>query len=237
MLIIPLRIIRYSDTRSILNAYSRENGRLSFLIPEGNGKAVARRRSLFQPLFPIEGVVDAKPNSEFARISATRPVFPMASIPGNPVKQSMMMFLAELLSALLRHPEPDPLLFDFIISSIRTFDSLPTVRTANFHIVFLYRLAELLGIFPDIRTYSHAMVFDMKDSVFRITPPLHKDFISPEESAVLPLLDRLSYRNMHLLRLSREQRNAIIDRILRYYEIHDFPIHPLRTLPVLRSLF
>ena len=36
---IALRTVRYSDRNSILTAYTRQAGRLSFLVPAGTGRA------------------------------------------------------------------------------------------------------------------------------------------------------------------------------------------------------
>lgn len=237
MLIIPLRFVRYSDTRSILNAYTRENGRLSFLIPDGTGTGLARRRALFQPLFPIDAIIESRPDTEFARIKEPHPAFPLYGLASNPVKQTVTLFIAEVLSSLLRHPEPDPVMFDFLIYSIRTLENADTHHVANFHLVFLYRLTEFLGIKPDAACWSQGKVFDLRDSVFRSVAPLHNDYLSPQNASLIPLIDRLDYRTMPLLRLSRLQRNKILDTILHYYGLHDFPIHPLRSLDIFRSLF
>lgn len=236
MLIIPLRTIRYSDSRSILNAYTRENGRMSFLIPDGAGKGIARRRALFQPLFPIDGTVESRPGAEFARLKEPRPAFPLYGIATNPLKQSVALFIAEVLSALLRHPEPDPLMFDFILSSVRTLEETPTQRIANFHIVFLYRLTEFFGIKPDAYSWKKNHIFDLRDAVFRQSPPLHSDYLEAPAAALLPVLDRLDYRSMSLLKLTRKERNDILDKIINYYGLHDFPIYPLRSLEIFRTI-
>ncbi|MCH5319472.1 MAG: DNA repair protein RecO C-terminal domain-containing protein [Paramuribaculum sp.] len=237
MQLIPLRIIRYSDKHSILSAYTRDSGRLAFLIPEGSGKGIARRRAMFQPLFPIEGVVETIPGREFGRIKEPRPIFAAYSLITNPVKQTLALFLSEVLSSLLRHPEPDHRLFDFMVESIKLLEVLPTDRIGNFHIMFLYRLADFFGIAPDTGSYSTGDIFDMKDAIFRKTAPLHSDYLPAESASLLTQLERLGYRTMHLLKLSRGQRYEILESIIRYYELHDFPIHPLKSLPVLASLF
>lgn len=237
MQLIPLRTIRYSDSKSILTAFTRDNGRMTFLIPDGEGKGVARRRALFQPLFPIEGTVETKPGVEFSRIKEPHAIFPIYSLLSNPIKQSLAIFLAEILSSVVRHPEPDPLLFDFILDSVKRLETSSSSKTGNFHIVFLYKLAVILGISPDAGSYEPGDVFDMRDSIFRKTLPLHKDYILPETASLLPVLERLSFRTMHLLKLNRNQRNTLLDTMLHYYELHDFPIYPLRSLEIFRSIF
>ena len=237
MLILPLRIVRYSDTKAVLNAYSRENGRIAFIIPDGKGKGAIRNRSVYQPLTPLEAQVDARPGQEFHRIYEPQPIEPLFGIYSNPLKQTIVMFLAEALTSILKHPLPDPLIFDFISQSIITLDKLPTNKSANFHIIFLWRLSQLLGIAPDTGAYVPGYIFDLNDAIFRPSFPLHRDYILPDFTPIIPLLDRLTYRSMSLLKISRQQRSDILDTIIRYYELHDIPLHPLRSLPVLRAIF
>ncbi|MDE6153062.1 MAG: recombination protein O N-terminal domain-containing protein, partial [Muribaculaceae bacterium] len=46
---IALRTVRHSDRHSILSAYTRQRGRMSFLIPAGNGREATRRRAMLMP--------------------------------------------------------------------------------------------------------------------------------------------------------------------------------------------
>jgi DNA repair protein RecO (recombination protein O) len=66
--------------------------------------------------------------------------------------------------------------------------------------------------------------------------PLHTHYLSREQSVFLSSLHRMDYGNMHLFRLSRQNRHTIIDYLLEYYRLHidDFP--PLKSLEVLREL-
>ena len=43
--------------------------------------------------------------------------------------------------------------------------------------------------------------------------------------------------NMHIFRLSRADRNAILDLLLQYYSTHFGSTSSLRSLAVVRSLF
>ena len=75
----------------------------------------------------------------------------------------MAMFLAEVLSLVLRESVPDAGLYDYVAASARYLDSMPTADVANFHICFLLHLGRLLGIEPDVSTYAPGSVLDMRD--------------------------------------------------------------------------
>jgi DNA repair protein RecO (recombination protein O) len=46
----------------------------------------------------------------------------------------------------------------------------------------------------------------------------------------------MHYGNMHLFRLSRQQRNVIVEYLLEYYRLHIYDFPPLKSLEVLREL-
>jgi DNA repair protein RecO (recombination protein O) len=59
----------------------------------------------------------------------------------------------------------------------------------------------------------------------------------PQEASHIRLLMRMDFATMHLFRLSRAERNRILELLLHYYRLHlpDFP--ELRSVQVLQELF
>lgn len=235
MSIVALRTVRYSDTHSVLSAYSREAGRVAFLVPVG-GRDAARRRALMQPLGVVDCMARFEPGHELGWMSEPRASVALHSIGSNPLKATIAMFLAEVMGATLRTSEADPAMFDFIVHGVLTLDSLPAGRLANFHICFLMGLGRMLGIAPDTSTYRRGAFFDMADACFRITPPLHPDFLEPDEARGVALASLMTYRNMHRLRLSADQRCRMLDVILRFLSLHLAPLGTLRSLQIVRTL-
>ena len=79
--------------------------------------------------------------------------------------------------------------------------------------------------------------FDLREGSFCDAPPLHADFLHPEEAARIHDMMRMDYQNMHLFRMSRTDRNRCLDVMLTYYRLH-LPCFPeLKSLPVLKELF
>ena len=79
--------------------------------------------------------------------------------------------------------------------------------------------------------------FDLRGATFCATPPLHRDFLQPEEAGRIRLLMRMDYPTMHLFRLSRNERNRILDVLLTYYRLHLPGFPTLRSLSVLQELY
>ncbi len=208
------------------------------MVPAGTGRAAARLRALLMPMGRFECVADIRPGRDIYPIRDVRAVLlPPVS---DPLRSTIALFIADLLSVLLKEPIPDPLLFDFIDDSLRKLgkDSgrLRGNGLLNFHICFLTRLSRFLGVEPDWPTYLPGSVFDMSDGIFRQSPPLHRNYLPPGEAEIAMLLGRMNFRNLELFRFSRFERNTILDRLLLYYQTHYPSLGDPPSLPILRMM-
>lgn len=237
MHIVALRTIRHSEKHSILTAYSLEVGRVAFAIPAGAGREASRRRALLMPLGLVECVADITPGREVHTMHDPRALVPLHGIHAHPVKSALALFIAELLGIVLREGPPDEGLFGFIRYSVMRLDGMAASHAANFHLCFLFRLGRFLGIEPYTENYSPGMVFDLQDGCYRMSPPMHRNYIGAAESGVVASLARMDYDNMHMFKMSRHERNVLLDGILRYYSLHYAALGSLKSLDVLRVLF
>ncbi len=235
--LILLRSTRYSDRNDIATALSRSAGAVSFLVSAAKGPKSARQRALMMPMSIIEGELTVKPGRSIGTLSDITPSAPLMALYANPVKTSVALFMADLLSAVAREGQADPAVWDFVAYSVESLAALPSPALANFPIIFAMGLTSMLGIAPDDGNYCRGRSLDLRDGVFRATMPLHSDVATAEESRVIVFASRLGYRNITRLRLSRDDRARLLDGILRYMSIHHAKVDALRSLPVLRSLF
>jgi DNA repair protein RecO (recombination protein O) len=234
---VALRTIKYSDKNSILLAWSAELGRISLLMPAGAGAESRRRRALSMPLCLFEGQVDVRPGRDVLTIRDMRCAAVTPDLSAHPVKITLAMFLAEILSAVLNeNGQADPVMWQFIHDSVIDLDAAADEHLANFHLLFLYRLGVILGVEPDLSTWQPGRVFDLVDGIFRSAPPLHGKYIESSEAHAIIALSRLTSRTVSLLKLSRDQRARLLEGILQYFTIHITPLDNLRSLDILRSV-
>lgn len=235
--LIALRTIRHSDRSDILSAYSRELGPMSFTVPAGAGKESVRRRALLMPMSIVEGVADVVAGRELSRLSQIRPIVMLQGVYGNPAKNAIALMMADLLCASLRQGQPDHAMWDYVCGSMRVLNDLPPSGVANFHLVFIYGIGRMVGIEPDYSTYSTGCCFDMREGRFCRSLPLHGDVLMGNDARMVAILSRMTYRNMHIVKLCRDDRNMILDSMLRYITIHYIPVDRLRSIDVVRELF
>ncbi|MBR2318360.1 MAG: DNA repair protein RecO [Bacteroidaceae bacterium] len=233
---IVLRTLKYSDSLLIVDVYTRQRGRYSFLSPISHSKRGRVRSVLFQPLSMLSFTASCRQGKRLPRISDVQPYAMYSSIPFNVVKSSIAMFLSEVLTYSLREEEGDESLFIFLDRSFILFDNLEN-GYADFHIIFMAQLLRYLGIFPNIENFSAGDYLDLVQGCVSKEHPLHPSFLMPQEAAAFVSILRTGYEAMHTLSLNRELRGCYLAILIDYYRLHipDFP--QLKSFEVLKELF
>jgi DNA repair protein RecO (recombination protein O) len=233
---IVLHSLNYNDQYRIVHIYTEEFGRVPYLVSKSRRKKTGASAVLFHPFAVLEMEVDHQHLREIQRIREARPLIVLTSIPHDPVKIPVVMFLSEFMYKAVKDLQPNSLLFDFVFRSIAVFDLLEA-GVANFHLVFMIKLSRFLGFYPNDEGYMSGMFFDMQHGAFVTGKPGHPFFLSPEDSKVFLLLLRMNYENMHVYAFSRHDRVNIIHRILDYYKVHFSTLMELKSLDILQALF
>ena len=176
-------------------------------------------------------------NTTLYRVKEAKSFYPFTSIPYDPYKSSMALFLAEFLYRAIREEAENRPLFAYLQHSVIWLDECRE-GFANFHLVFLMRLSRFLGLYPNLEDYHTGDYFDLLNACFTSTrPQLHSSYINPEEAGRLRQLMRMNYETMHLFGMSRAERTRCLTIMNDYYRLHlpDFPA--LKSLDVLKELF
>ena len=233
---IVLHSLKYGETRLIVDMFTRSQGRQSFIVSIPKSVKGKIKKQLFQPLTLLEIESDLRPKLQLQKLSDIRLASPFSSIPFDPNKLSISLFIAEFLYYALRSEQHNEPLFDYIVNSIQWLDA-QTDRFANFHLVFLMRLSRFLGFYPNLEHYQSGDYFDLRESIFLSVPPVHHDFLHPQEAEKIQLMMRMDFPTMHLFRMSHQERNRLLEVSLVYYRLHlpDFP--ELKSVSVLQELY
>lgn len=233
---IVLHSIPYNDKYSIVYMYTEAFGRASYLVSRSRGKKTAVSKALFLPLSVLEMEVEHLNKRELHRIKEAKPYVALSKVFCDPVKNVLALFLAEVLFRVVKETEPDERLFDYLYRSICLLEEVEK-GVANYHLVFLLGLLHYMGIFPNVEAHRAGYYFDMLDGEFIDHIPMHRHYLSREESAFFARLLRISYENMSLYGFSRQERVDIIQRILEYYRLHLPEFAEIKSLAVMQSLF
>ena len=233
---IVLRSLKYNDRANIVEVFTRQYGRVPFLVNIPRSPRAGIKNVLFRPLALLELHWNHRPTASLQRIKAVRCHIPLVSIPYHPYKTATALFLSEFLCHALREEHSGGPIFDYISTSIQWLDTCEA-RFTNFHLVFLMQLSRFLGFYPNTEHADPGYWFDMLNSCFVPTCPLHNHRITPDEAHRIPLLMRMRYETMHLFSFTYEERNRLLTFINDYYRLHIPSFPPLKSLAVLQDLF
>ena len=210
--LIVLHTTKFGENSLVVHTLSREYGRRSFLV-KGAGKKSTM--SLFLPLNMLEAdIIETNKSTLFtARNLIAR--HPLLGIRSNMFKNSMTMFMSEVLYRVVKDGASEQGLFEWCERNILMLDAIQT-DFSNFHIRFLLELAVALGFSPEAQ--------DLMPFVGDHYPVVEK-FMS------LPFAESM------LIPLNGQVRNEIAEEILRYIEFHTESAVNVNSLKVLRELF
>jgi DNA repair protein RecO (recombination protein O) len=208
---IVLGYTKFGENSVVVHTLSEEYGRRGFLVRIGKKAGMA----LLLPMNILE--MDIVPNPKSTLWSARNLTArdPLNGIRGNLYKNTMSLFLSEVLLRTVRDGQAEDGLYPWCTRSILTLDTLEA-DFSNFHIRFLLELAGALGFRPsleDIAPFAEKHLAQLK--------PFRPSTFT--ESMLIPLRG--------------EDRNALCEDLLRYLEYHTESSIRVHSLAVLREVF
>lgn len=233
---IVLRAFAFNDSKLMVDVLSREEGRVSCVALVGSSKKRKSRRQLFQPMSLLELVVERKSAGSLLVVKDAHIFRAFSSIPFDPYKLSISMFVAEFLCRVTMGGSESPLLYDYVCDSVQWLDG-SSAGFSNFHLVFMMRLARFVGVYPNMEGYVEGYCFDMQNGCFVSSAFSGRGFLDAEDSRIMYLLMRMDYGSMHLFKMSHEERNRCLDVVLDFYRLHVPDFGELKSLQVLRDMF
>ena len=210
--LIVLHTTKFGENSLVVHTLSREYGRRSFLV-RGVGKKASM--SLFLPLNILEADIQENNKSDLFTARNIVARHPLLGIRNNIFKNSMTMFLSEVLYRVIKDGAVEEGLFEWCEKNILLLDSIRT-DFSNFHIRFLLELSVALGFSPETKDLA----------------PFVGDHYQVTEQFMT-----LSFAQSMLISLNGTVRNEIAEEILRYIEFHSESAVNVNSLKVLRELF
>ncbi len=229
--------VRYAESSLVVKVFTEELGLQSYLVKGVNSKNARLKPSLFQPLSLLEMVVYHKASHGLQQIKEARVVYLWQHISFSPEKQSILMFLDEVLYKTIRHESPDKELFQWIYHALVWFD-LEENNFLNFHLLFLMQLTRFLGFSPK-REFAGGMThlfFDIQEGLFVQSKPSHTYYLEEHQADFIFALTQMGLDGLKTFRINNTQRRNMLDALLTYYQLHLPELGKIKSLDVLRLM-
>ena len=231
---IVLSAIKYGDTSLIVRCFTQKEGVKTYLIKGVLSKKKAKiKPAYFQPLTQL--FIEAKHSnkSTLHSLKEVHVVHPFKDIHSNIFKQTIVLFLSEILSNVIREEEQNKVLYHYLESSFLWLDSHDEI--SNFHLLFLLNLTRFLGFYPDV-TENTKKGFNLVEGCFtEITQ--EKEVIFGKNLALLKRLFGINFDSINTASFHKKERQKVLKIIIRYYQLHLDGFKTPKSLPILETVF
>ena len=233
---IVLHTTKYGDSSLVVHCYTTLAGRQTFMVKGVRKSRKQNRSNLFQPLFILDFEVYHKDSREIQLVKEVTRAVPLNSLPFDITKSTQAIFMAEVLYRVVREEEPNPVLAEFLISTIQYLDAMEEA-SADFHILFLFQLSRHLGFYPQNNYEEESLYFNLASGRFkaRFEDPGH--YLNEEESGLWSRYMRADLQSVKNEGFNGSQRKLTLDNLVRFYKFHVTGMGDIRSLEILHSSF
>lgn len=233
---IVIQNIKYNDCSRIIHVFTSKFGRVSFLVNISNKKKSNFKPAIFQNFSILEIDFIRKQKNSIQRIKEARLYYNYSTINFDIVKTTISIFLTEILYKTLKEEAENQELFNFVKDSVIALDNLES-NVSWFHIVFLIKLSQLLGFEP-LDNYSETLnIFDFQEGLFVAQNPAHDNIFNKSISKVFQQIINIEYTQMNEFKFDNKFKNAILNGLIKYYQIHNESIKQITSSDILKEVF
>jgi DNA repair protein RecO (recombination protein O) len=231
---IVLSSLKYGDTSLIVKCYTQDEGVKTYLIrgvlkPKKSGLKAA----YFQPLTQLRIVASHNSKNTLNSIKEVQVIHPYKTFHTDIVKQSVVLFLSEVLSNSIQEEEQNLALYEYLETAFIWLDVHD--RVANFHLLFLLNLSGFLGFYPDTSD-KNKKGFDLLEGVF--SDNIHeKNVISKNDFYQFKKLLGIIFDTLENVTYSKEERQLVLQVIMQYFKLHLDSFRNPKSLQVLEIVF
>jgi DNA repair protein RecO (recombination protein O) len=228
---IVIRTVRYADQRTILKAYTEQAGMRSYVVR--TGKRGTGTQAALQALNRVELVADDSPDRDLHVLRELRVAKPYTTLPYDPVRGTIALFVQELLYKVLREEAADATLYAFLEEALEVMDTVADVT--HFPLLFLLQLSGHLGFLPEAPAPGEDR-FDLKEGHFMRGGAQHGHTLGPPLSHALAALLEVPLDGLPQPRIPTAQRRDLLDHLLLYYRLHLEGMGEMRSPAVLHQV-
>jgi DNA repair protein RecO (recombination protein O) len=231
---IVLHSIKYNDTSLIAHCYTEKLGLQSFML-KGilSSKKGKIRKAHFQPLSILQLQFQHKNKGGLNFIKELKVEHPYKSIYSTIEKNTIALFLSDVLYKSLREEEASPLLFEYLENAFLWLDSHD--NHANFHLLFLIKLTQFLGFYPNLEE-DQGNFFNLESGCFSRYKPLEHS-IEGNTARLLRELLGMNFASNNFPKLNQQSRQELLNALVHYFELQLHGFSKPKSLEILHQIF
>lgn len=231
---IIIRTIPYKDHIQIVKVFTEHHGLMSFSVRLSKSKTGIQRH-VCHVMNLVEIEANIKEESDLQTARNMRLAAPLATIPFDPSKSAMMLYLGELLSKTLPDQYHNKPLFKFLFDAVLLLDD--SMHIQNFHLWATMEVIRHYGFYPTPPSDPHFKVFDVLENEFRRDRPLHPFSLEADETILLATLLDKDWSEAQFIAANGSTRKNLLNGLLQMVNLQLELKVSYKSLDVLHQVF
>lgn len=236
---IVLRITKYGETSLIVLIYTEQFGIQTYLV-QGVRSSSAKKSSqanCFQPGAILDLVVYHNEQKSLQRIKEFKWAYLYETLLFDVIKNSMLLYIIELISKAIKQPESNSNLFAFLEEGMIWLDKHSIEESASFPIYVSIHLSTFIGFQMHTNNNPDHQIFHIAEGKFSSETAANSIFFEGESVSMLKELMCVMHPNdLTEIPLNRTNRQEILEMMEAYYKAHIPEFGQMKTLPILKQI-
>jgi DNA repair protein RecO (recombination protein O) len=234
---IVLRTIKYGETSVIASVFTELFGIQSYIVNGVRTQNKTSKGHLFQPSSILDMQVYHNELKNLQRIKDLKWSYLYKNILSDVTKNSVALYMVELLQKCLKQPEANADLFRFCEDAFMQLDIAENEVAANFPIYFAIQLAHFFGLRIRDNYSEEKNQFHISEGIFTNKSLANENFLDADLSYHFSqLLKVLQPAELREIKLNKNIRSTILSALESYYIFHVAEFSAMKTLRVLHEL-
>jgi DNA repair protein RecO (recombination protein O) len=233
---IVLHTTKYGESSLVVHCYTEQGGRQTFMVKGVRKSRKQNRSNLFQPLFILDFEIYHKDSRDIQLVKEVTRAIPLNSLPFDITKSTQAIFMAEVLYRVAKEEESNPVLANFLISTIQYLDTMEEA-SADFHIIFMFQLSKHLGFYPQNNSGEERFFFNLASGQFKTHFGDPEIFLNEEASKLWNRYMCSDIQTVKEEEFNGAQRKITLDNLARFYKLHVTGMGEIRSLEILHDYF
>lgn len=234
---IVLRTIKYGETSIVVNIFTELFGIQSYLVNGVRSSGKTLKANFFQPTSILEMEVYHNELKNLQRIKEYKWNYLYKNILTDITKNSVALYMVELLQKCLKQPENNVDLFQFTEDAFMQLDIADDAVTANFPLYFCLHLCHFFGVKLEDDYSIDNSILDLREGRFIKLVPNHPHFLQQDYSYHISQLLKVQHPDELLeIKLNKLIRKDMMYAMQHFYGLHIHDFGTMKTLPVLHEV-
>jgi DNA repair protein RecO (recombination protein O) len=235
---IVLRTVKYGETSLVVTIFTELFGLQTYMV---NGvrtsKQSSQKANYFQPTSIVDMVVYHNEQKSMQRIKEFKWSYLYEHVLTDVIKNSIALYMVELLHKCLKQPEENIELFHFCEDVLIQLDKADKSITANIALYFVLQLPYFFGFRMDDNYTNEQAILDLQEGNFVSQQPIHPYFLDGENALLTSQLLKVMHpQELQQFRLNQDIRRKLLLSYHDYYALHIQDFGQMKTLMILHEV-